>query len=47
MSDKVLEQDNNALLSYHEHTGLFAIHEALGDGVGSEDLIPYRERRYI
>lgn len=26
--------------AYHEHTGLLSIHEALGDGVGSEDFIP-------
>ena len=26
--------------AYHEHTGLLSIHEAFGDGVGSEDFIP-------
>lgn len=27
-------------ITYHEHTGLLPIHEALGDGIGSEDFIP-------
>lgn len=26
--------------SYHEHTGLLAIHETLWDGIWSEDFIP-------
>lgn len=30
---------------YHELAGLLAVHEALGDGAGSEDFVPARRTR--
>lgn len=31
---------NSKKWSHHQHTSLFAIHEAFGNGVGREDFIP-------
>lgn len=35
-----MEQLLTIFCPYHENAGLFAIHEALRNGIGSEDFIP-------